>query len=268
MPHRALAIVSVLAVVLAVGGCGTAATVAPSASVAQTPVVEQSAVAAAAASSRPSASPAATRVPCPAGGSGNRCLGPIAAGTYTTVRFIPTLTYAVPDGWSNLEDLDGNFLLIPPGYDHAGVDAGTSDFIGVYTSIVLDRPDCVEGPVDGIGRTPQAFAAGIAKRPGIVATTAKPATIGGLQGLVMDLKIDPKWTKACPYSNGLPVVPVIEGQAPSELEHNVMPKQVMRLYLLPYENGTLAIEVEDVSSGTGSHLADYSKVVGQFQFKI
>jgi hypothetical protein len=42
----------------------------------------------------------------------------------------------------------------------------------------------------------------------------------------------------------------------------------MRLYLLPYENGTLAIEVEDVSSGNGSHLVDYSKIVEQFQFKI
>jgi hypothetical protein len=180
--------------------------------------------------------------------------------------FTPTITYTVPDGWINFEDLPGNFALLPPGYDHAGVDAGTSDFIGVYTSVVLDRADCVEGPVYGVGSTPQAFAAGIAKRPGIIATTPKPATISGLTGLVLDLKIDPTWTKTCPYSNGVPVVPVIEGQPPTQVEHNVIPKQVMRLYLLPYDKGTLAIEVEDVSSG-GSHLAAYSKIVDQFRFK-
>ncbi len=55
---------------------------------------------------------------------------------YTTTMFEPTLTYSVPEGWSNMEDLPGNFLLLPPGSTLEGVNAGTSDYLGVYTSVV------------------------------------------------------------------------------------------------------------------------------------
>ena len=46
---------------------------------------------------------------CPA--HGGQCLGPIEAGTYTTVTFEPAITYSVPEGWTNGEDLPGNFLI-------------------------------------------------------------------------------------------------------------------------------------------------------------
>lgn len=66
---------------------------------------------------------------------GHACLGPIAAGTYSTSVFRPQITYTVPAGWSNLEDTPGNFLLVPPGFDLPGVNRGTSDFIGIYASV-------------------------------------------------------------------------------------------------------------------------------------
>jgi hypothetical protein len=42
---------------------------------------------------------------------GGTCLEAIDAGTYTTTTFQPSITYTVPDGWLNREDLPGNFLL-------------------------------------------------------------------------------------------------------------------------------------------------------------
>ena len=74
--------------------------------------------------------------PNPEGGPQNHCLGPLDPGAYTTTMFEPTLTYSVPQGWSNMEDLRGNFLLLPPGGALDGVNAGTSDYLGVYTSVV------------------------------------------------------------------------------------------------------------------------------------
>jgi hypothetical protein len=71
-----------------------------------------------AASTSPSAaaasSPAATGTPepsCP-NPEGQACLGPLAAGTYTTRMFDPAITYPVPAGWRNYEDTPGNFLLV------------------------------------------------------------------------------------------------------------------------------------------------------------
>src|SRR5262245_14091276 len=43
---------------------------------------------------------------------GQDCRGKLAPGTYTTRAFTPTLTYTVPDGWSNRQDRSGNFVLL------------------------------------------------------------------------------------------------------------------------------------------------------------
>jgi hypothetical protein len=58
----------------------------------------------------------------------------VEAGTYDTVLFQPSLAYTVAAGWANFEDEPGNFLLVPPNGDLGGANAGTSDFIGVYTN--------------------------------------------------------------------------------------------------------------------------------------
>jgi hypothetical protein len=63
---------------------------------------------------------------------GQQCLGKLTPGTYKTVVFSPTITYTVPKGWRNFEDTPGNFLLVPSRGDLPGVNAGTSDFVGIY----------------------------------------------------------------------------------------------------------------------------------------
>jgi hypothetical protein len=62
-------------------------------------------------------------------------LGALSAGTYSSSVFQPAITYRVPAGWGNFEDLPGNLLLIPPGGKLSGVDPGTSDYVGVYPRI-------------------------------------------------------------------------------------------------------------------------------------
>jgi hypothetical protein len=200
---------------------------------------------------------------------GGSCLGELSAGTYTTKVFDPALTYVVPDGWQNLEDTPGNFLLVPPRFDLAGVSTGGSDYIGVYTSVVAGSAECstpplAERPEPGVGTTPDAIAAAFVARPGLIVTTPQQVSVGGRDGVVLDILMDPTWTGSCFYSQGNPVVPLIQGAGPPGLDHSMGPGLTMRAYLLENGVGTLLIEI----SGTlgGSPLDDYSEIVSGFQF--
>jgi len=72
------------------------------------------------------------------------------------------------------------------------------------------------------------------------------------------------WSQACPYSNGVPVVAMMPGSAPSGLDHNVVPGQVTRLYLLSYLDNVLAIEVVDIADA--GHVDVLTAVVETFAF--
>lgn len=256
---------SALALLIVLAGCSATpsaspTTVAgPSATEAATPVGS--------APPAPSASAAAvTPQPTPTcpNADGGVCLGPIAAGTYTTVALEPTLTYTVPAGWGNYEDLPGNFFLLPPGEDGAGVNAGTSDYIGVYTRVAANAPGCAEGPHANVGRSPSDIATWATRQKGLVATKPKAVAIGGLTGVVLDVKLVKGWAKTCSFAPGIPDVQLITGIPPSGLDHGVIPGLTIRLYLLDFSGGTLAIEVDDVSGG--SHLASYSTLIQGFRF--
>jgi hypothetical protein len=216
-----------------------------------------------------SASPTATPRPptCP-NQEGGPCLGTLTAGAYSTRIFLPLITYTVPNGWQNLEDLPGNFLLVPPGYDLAGVNEGRSEMIGIYSNTVASVRECrVDGEpaveMPGVAHTPKAIADEFAIRPGVVSTTAKPASVGGLSGFVVDLTMADGWDGIC--FNAI-YVPLINGLAPSGFDHGLSPHETMRLYLLTTASGVLAIEVRDYSAG--AHLDAYSKVIDQIQFAV
>jgi hypothetical protein len=256
--NRLIRALTGLALVLAVSGCATASPSATAGGGASEPASAPS-------STAPSESTAATPWPhCLAEDRGN-CLGPLPAGTYTTVQFQPPITYTVPaGGWSNFEDHLGNFLLVPPGFDLAGVDTGGSDYIGIYASVLAANVDCTESEQPNVGRTAAALAAEFAQRPGLTTTTPTPVSVGGLQGLVLDIRLADGWTQTCFYSGGSPVVPLIRGVRPSDLDSPIGPAFIMRLYLLDRSGSTLAIELGDLSGGT--HLDAYSAIVDELLF--
>ena len=161
---------------------------------------------------------------------GGVCLGPLEAGTYTTRAFKTPLTYTVPDGWANYEDLPGNFLLIPPSGSNEGVDAGTSDYIGVYDGVAPASGDCQERPQADVALTPDAMAAWHASHPGLVVEGPEPVTIGGLDGVVLDLAMAEGDIGLCrfPDFDGR-IVPVLIGAGPAELSHVLLETFTMRL---------------------------------------
>ncbi|GAA1998673.1 hypothetical protein [Microbacterium pumilum] len=194
---------------------------------------------------------------------------------YTTVSFIPTLSYSVPvEGWSNLEDTPGNFLLVPPDQSLAGVNAGTSDYLGVYTSIVAaqftDGGTCDDlEAVPGVEATPDAIVQWLGKQSALTVSDPVATSIGGLEGQRVDVRIaDGATMPSCtdPESGEqVPVFLLFIGVAPSSLAHGVIPDMTLRLYLLDYDGEVLVIEVDDIDAAPAT-LDQLSAVVDDFAF--
>ncbi len=181
--------------------------------------------------------------------------------------FRPTLTYEVPAGWADAEDTPGGVLLIPPHGSTAGVDAGTSDYIGVYTSIAASSPDCRDAPAQGVGLSPTEIADWMTRQASLSTSKPRSVSVGGLNGVVLDVTIQENWTAAMACAtlpDGRPVVPLIIGVGQTGLNHSMVPGLAIRLYLLSFGEGTLAIEVDDVSGGR--HLAAYDALVEALDF--
>jgi hypothetical protein len=105
--------------------------------------------------------------------------------------------------------------------------------------------------------------------PAFRASPPSRVAIGGLHGFVTTLRIAPSWKMTCHYSHGSPIAPLIVGSVSSYLDHNLIPGQATRLYLLANDDATnqsaaLAIEVVDILDA--GHLAAYSRLVGNFRF--
>lgn len=198
---------------------------------------------------------------------GGACLGELDAGTYTTQVFETPLTYAVPEGWSNYEDLAGNFIVVPPSGSLDGIDAGTADYVGVYDGIGVADAECFERQQSGIDLTPAAMAAWFVEHQGLDASEPTSVTVGGLEGVVVDLRIAEGYTEGCPYEGyeGVPMVPMLIGAGPAGLHHVAVGENVTRLYLLEGQNGrVVAIEVSDVPGG--AELEELDSIVDEFVF--
>ena len=49
----------------------------------------------------------------------------------------------------------------------------------------------------------------VAATPGVVATVQKVFPVGSTEAVMTDVSLDPAWTRACPFSDGQPTVPLI-----------------------------------------------------------
>jgi serine/threonine-protein kinase len=196
---------------------------------------------------------------------GGTCLGELTAGTHSSATFQPKLTYTVPIDWTNFLDHGVVFGLVPPGGDWQSIDPEKSDALFVIDHAAAPRGACLDG--HSTISTPAAYLRSLVRNPALATTTPRSVNVGGLSGFVVDLRIRKTWTKSCPFSHGQPFVQTITDLAPrlSDLSHGLIPQpMVMRLYLLGYRGGTLAIEVDALTDP--AKLDKYSNVVESFHF--
>jgi hypothetical protein len=259
-------LVPALAAVVLVASCASGGGASPST---RASVAASTAPSAAPSSSTvPSTNPSTTPVPtvggCPNREDGifNTCLGWVTTGTYQTKTFHPSLTYLLPPGWGNLEDLPGNFLLLPVDATLAGVDAGTSDYLGVYASVAAASP-CTGKPSTTVPQTWQGLIDWLTSDPALDVTNLKAVTVLGLQGDVMDIAMKNQQGDEC--SDGA-YADVYVGVGQSSLVHSVGPNIPLRIYLLKHGADTLAIEIQDAPGGYyGDWPTTAAGVIAKFQ---
>lgn len=199
---------------------------------------------------------------------GGPCLGELEAGTYTTTEFSPSITYSVPDGWGNWEDLPGNFLLLPPGEELEGVNADESDFIGIYNGVAAAAASCAEIPQPGVEQSPDALAEWFSRHhPGLDTTDPEPTNVGGLEGMVLDVSVSADWDRRCPFAEaGQLPVPLLIGVGPAGLHHVIKGDATIRLYLLDAAPSNVVIEVVD-HPGDDLSLEDYAVIINDLKFQ-
>lgn len=211
-------------------------------------------------------SPGTTPTTCNPLEDGGPCLGELAAGTYATKVFTPPIAYTVTEGWANWEDLPGNFLLVPPGEKLKGVNADMSDFIGIYHGVAAAAADCEESAEPGVERSSSALARWFSRHPGLVTTDPEPTSVGGLDGMVVDISLRPEWATTCPFAHdGEALVPLIIGDGPAGLHHLINASFTTRLYLLDLGSSNVVIEVVD-HPGDDLALKDYEAIIQDLEF--
>lgn len=207
----------------------------------------------------------------------DNCLGVVEAGTHASHFIDPFLangedwaprfeaiSYTVPDGWMNVEDWPAFFRLAP-------VDApeGTGIYITSDVVLVSESDVCQDVQDLALGTTAGAMANAIADGPGLVVTPPAPVTIGGLEGLRLDISRDPAWTAPCPWSEGRPARPIFTDRSPTEgFNYGVEADSRARIYLLDVGPGrAILVSAESLTSADyAAHVDELTAVVEALQF--
>jgi len=178
------------------------------------------------------------------------CQGPLEPGTYRAEFFEHPVAYefTVEDpGWTWY--YSGNFRIVADDTPTDGLDRYSE---GVYVVLfpVAASTTCVEEPEPGVGHTVNALADWLEQLPGLVVTGRSPVTLGGLRGVRMDLTVSPRWTKTCPFSEGMPAVPLVMRKSEFGGYHfAIVPGVSMRWFLLPWHGGVILVDIDESKGG-------------------
>jgi hypothetical protein len=179
----------------------------------------------------PTASPAPTLPPA------------LAPGSYTSVAFQPAVTYTVPSGWRVATDSATYFALQPV----------TSEIVGIHffrdPLAASQDAACPTTPEPGVGTLALELAAWIRSLPGMVASSPRMVTVGGLRGVELDLALNTGWTASCPFANGVPTVPLFVDKD-GGLRWVVAGNERLRLSLLDVPGGGTVVVDVDAFDGT------------------
>jgi hypothetical protein len=128
---------------------------------------------------------------------------------------------------------------------------------------------CVMELLPEVPRTPQGMADWMLAQPVLSVTEPADVTVGGLTGLMVDVRTQPgaELPSCTDSGTSVSVFVLFSGVSPSSLDHGVVPDMTMRLYMLDYNGGVLMIEISDIDSAPGD-LAGLSAVAEQLQFSL
>lgn len=176
------------------------------------------------------------------------------------------MTYATPEGWIYDQESPLTYTILRVGEPNA------DNAIFLRSDVVLhsQAEGCPEAALEGAERTPRAMADWLAAHAGVDASTPERVTIGGYEGLVIDLAMSPDWTRTCPFSSGRPAVPLFSDidPAPDGFDWNIGPDERMRIYLIDLGDGRLLwIDINAVDEPSfQAMLPEATAIVESIQF--
>jgi hypothetical protein len=174
------------------------------------------------------------------------CAGPLEPGQYSATYFDPTIAFEIGSpGWT--WRYTGNFQMLATDASAEGYDA---DVINFFLDPVISSQGCEDGAEPGVGRSVDELVAWLETAPGLTTSDRTPVTVGGLEGMRLDLELDPTWDGTCFFSEGKPVVPLVYSSAfPGGYNWSIWPRMSMRWYVLGAGNRVLIVDIEDNPKG-------------------
>ena len=180
------------------------------------------------------------------------CQGPLHPGDYrweySSTPNEPTIAFTVPSsGWTWY--YSGHFRIVA---DESPTNEGLygSDAIYFLPKPAIANRDCQESAQQGVGQSVTDLVAWLEVAPGLAVSEPTPVTVGGLDGVQLDLQLDPAWKRPCFFSEGLPAVPLIfRGAELGGYHLTMLPDQSMRWYILESDDGVILIDIDDGPDG-------------------
>ena len=189
--------------------------------------------------------------------AGSRPSSPAAS---TSRAFQPALTYTLPPGWENPEDLADFFRLRPTGPESEGI------YLFRDPTPASQDASCPETAQPLVGGSSKDMIAWIRSLPGLVVSDPAPVTIGGLSGETIDLGIVNGWKTSCPFANGLPTVPLFVG-ASGDYRWVIAGTERLRLAVLDAPGGTVVVDIDSFDGQNVNELLSAADpIVKSFSF--
>ncbi len=212
-----------------------------------------------AATSAPTAAATAPAITCAEAGA--VCAGPLTAGANSSLNFQPTLTFTVPDGWTNPLDTNRKYTL------HYNFTRG--HFLQLITQIAIPEQttDCSRASKPGAGNTVADWVGFLTTHPGLVTTTPTAITIGGYAGMQLDLHVASTWTARCPNSLGPAVVLMVPAAADNKGSSWIDDQQTtMRILDVAGETVIIYMESSSNPADLAALNASFKPIFDTFRF--
>ncbi|MCD6022691.1 MAG: hypothetical protein K0R20_2401 [Actinomycetia bacterium] len=198
------------------------------------------------------------------------CQGALDPGRYRAEYFDPTIEFEIRSpGWTWA--YSGNFAMIA---DESHQELYASDGIYLLRDPAIASQDCgdekaTESVEPGVGASVRELVRWLEGSPSLDVSEPVPVTVGGLNGMRLDLRLDPGWKQTCFYSDPMPTAPLIINKADvGGYNWAMLPGMSLRWYVLDSGDGVMVIDIED-GPGGASHddlFRSGGQIVGSFRF--
>jgi hypothetical protein len=187
------------------------------------------------------------------------CHGALEPGMYRSTILDPTIDFEITSfGWT-WDYSAGSFRILAT---TSHQEMYSPDGIYFLRDPAVASLDCVETEEPGVGRSVSDLVAWLEGAPGLAVSEPTPVDIGGLEGMQLDVQLDPGWERTCSYSDPLPTVPlIIRGTKVGGYNWSIIPEMSMRWYVLDTGDGVLIVDIEDGPGG--SSLEDLRRTGGE-----